>query len=242
MNDIDFLEHGGPGFAVRHHGEVINLPDPREMHFQMILLVLGLGRVPGTPGDVAYWKHELVFDRWRASWDLPEFNRARRLAYLVDHYRAPLANDVLTHAGLDLGEQWRARRWVRLLDVLDHLPSHSHFNAALANDEQYAEMVAKAAAERGETKPKSGSDGPPLTTWTPEVAVMTQVLDAVNRVAWTTIAAQVGKKAGEAPKPAVRPQTALEKAFRKAEYQRRQSAHDALVARVLPHKRKAVKP
>jgi len=241
MNDIDFLEHGGPGFALLHRGQVINLPDPRQMHFQEVLIALYLGRVPETPGDVEYWKHELVFDRWRASWDLPEFNRARRLSYLVDHYRGALANDLLIHAGLDLGEEWRARRWVRLLDVLDHLPSHSHFNAALANDVEYAEMLAKAAAERGETKPKDNGDGPPLTTWTPEVAVLTQVLDAVNRVAWTTIAAQVGKKAGDAPKPAARPQTALEKAFRKAEYARRQAAHEALVARVLPKKR-SVKP
>lgn len=237
MDDIDILEHGGGGFAFTYEGERIRMPDPREKHYQWVLMALHLRYVPGTPGDIPFFKHEALFDRWCAAWDLPSFNRARRLAYLVDHYRPDLVHDLLVHAGLDLGEEWRARRWTRLIDVIDRLPGNSHFSAAVANDEEHATMVAKAAAERGETRPGAGEgDGPSLTTWSPEVAVMTKVLDAVNAVRYAVVAVQVGKKAGDPPKPARRPTTALEKAMRLAEFDRRKSVHESLVARVLPHK------
>lgn len=238
MDDIDLLEHGGGGAAVRLNGQVIALRDPRMMNFQLVLLSLKYEQVPDLPAAAPIWTWSTIFDRWRAAWDLPDFDSARRLAMLVDKYRAALSNDLLVHAGLDLGEEWRARRWRRLIDVIDRLPAHSHFSAAIANDEEYAEFAAKAAAERGETRPGAKSDdGPPLTTWTPEVAIMTQVLDAVNQVRYAVIAVQAGKKAGDPPKPARRPQTAFERAFRRAEFDRRKAAHESLVARVLPRKR-----
>jgi hypothetical protein len=240
MNDIDLLEHGGGPFHVRFAGETIALPDPRDMHYQNVLLCLHIEQAPGVPQGVPMWQWPAIFDRWRAAWDLPDFNVARRLAYLVDHYRAALSHDLLVHAGLDLGEEWRARRWRRLSDVIDRLPGHSHFSAAIANDEEYAEMAAKAAAERGDTKPGAGGDsGPSLTGWSPEVAMLAKVVDAVNQVRYATIAVQAGKKAGDPPKPERRPQTALEKAFRRAEHDRRKAAHEALVARVLPKKRQS---
>lgn len=237
MDSLDFLEHGGGGAAIRFRGEIIPLRDPRTMNYQLVLLCLQYEQVPSLPPGVPLDRWRAVFDHWRAAWDLPEFASARRLTYLVDKYRAALANDLLVHAGLDLGDEWRARRWQRLVDVIDRLPGHSHFSAAIANDEEHAEMAAKAAADRGETRPGAKEDtGPPLTSWTPEVAALTQVLDAVNQVRYAVIAVQAGKKAGDPPKPARRPQTALERAFRKAEYVRRQTAHEALVARVLPKK------
>lgn len=231
------LEHGGGEFRIRLEGETIAIVDPRNMHYQRVLLSLQQQLVP-VPFGVPMWAWPEIYRRWCMAWDLPEYGAARRLAYLVDHYRAALTNDLLVHAGLDLGEEWRERRWRRLLDVIDRLPGHSHFSAAISNDEEHAAMVAKAAAERGETKPgESKNDGPALTTWTPEVAVLTQVLDAVNRVAYTVAAVQAPKgKAGDPPKPAKRPVTALERAYRLAEHNRRQAAHESLVARVLPHK------
>jgi hypothetical protein len=236
MNDIDFLEHGGGSAALMLNGDLIALPDPTTKHYQWVLMALALEYVPGTPGDIPHWKHEQVFDRWRAAWDLPTFNEGRRLAYLVDHYRAALNNDLRVHAGVDLGALWRARRWVTLLDLVDRLPSHSHYSATVANDEEHAKLIAKAIAERKAAGEQPEDNGPALTTWTPEVAVMTQVLDAVNQVRYAVVATQVGKKAGDPPKPARRPVTALEKAARTAELRRRKAAHDSLVARVLPHK------
>ena len=235
MNGIDLLEHGGGHFMVRHGGELISLPDPREHHYQWVLIVLQLGHVPGTPEGIPDWKRQLVFDRWCAAWDLPPFVHARRLAYLVDKYRPAISNDLAVYTHFDLGELWRARRWTKLLDVIDRLPAHSWYNAAVSNDEEHARMMAESYAARKRDGDQD-STGPSLTTWTPEVSVMTNVLDAVRRVEHAVYASQHGKKAGDPPKAVPRPVTALERAMRKAEHDRRKKVHEDLVARVLPHK------
>ena len=241
MGDIDFLEHGGATasspFVLRHHGEHIALPNPREHHYQWVLMALAVEHVPGTPGDIPEWKRRLVFERWRAAWALPVFQQAKRLAYLVDNYRAEISNDLTVHAHLDLGDLWRARRWTLLLDVIDRLPAHSWYAATVSQDEGHAEMMAEAIMAQREANPDSDQKpSPSLTTWTPEVAALTNVLDAVRGVQHAVYAAQHGKKAGEPPKPSPRPVTPLEKALKRAEFERRKAAHESLVARVLPHK------
>lgn len=248
MKSIDLLEHGGATgtspFALRHHGEYIALPDPRTRHYQWVLTALQLGHVPGTPGDLPEWKRALVFDRWCAAWDLPHrFEDARRLAYLVDHYRAAMSHDLHVHAHADLGDLWRARRWTLILDIVDRLPGHSQFGATIAMDEEHAQMMAEALAARNKDGGEDKDSGPPLTTWTPEVAVLTNVLDAVKGVQYAVVAVQAEKgKAPEPPKPSERPVTPLQRALKRAEFDRRKAAHDALVARVLPHKAKPKPP
>lgn len=244
MNGIDFLEHGGATaatpFAVRHHGELIALPDPRDRHYQWVLHALQIHYVPGTPGDIPDWQRLLVFERWCAAWGLPlEFHSAQRLAYLVDRYSAALTNDLITFAnGTQLDELWRARRWRTLLDLIDRLPSHSWFSATVAKDKEHSRMLAEAIQaqrENGEDEEKT-NDGPPLTSWTPVVAGLTDLTDAVRRVEHAVYAAQIGPKAGEAPKPLPRPVTELARAMKVAEYHRRKEQHEALAARVLRRK------
>lgn len=242
MDGIDFLEHGGGFMHVRHQGDLIALADPRAQHYQWVLMALHLGHVPGTPGDIPEWQRALVFERWRAAWDLPSFPEARRLAYLVDHYRAAINSDLATYARLDLGDLWRARRWTLLLDVLDRLPAHSWYAATVSMDEDHARMMAEAIQARQDAGEEPSSKGPALTTWTPEVAVMTNILDAVRGVQHAVVAVQAPKgKSPEPPKPSPRPVTPLERALKLAEYNRRKSSHEALVARMLPHKNKPVK-
>lgn len=240
MNSIDFLEHGGATgaapFAIRLAGEYIALPDPRDRHYQWVLMALATEHVPGTPGSIPEWQRALVFERWRAAWDLPPFHEARRLAYLVDHYRPAMSHDLQVHANADLGALWRARRWTLLLDIVDRLPAHSWYAATVSQDEEHAEMMAEAITKQRQDRAGDESKGPSLTTWTPEVAVLTSVLDAVRGVQHAVYAAQHGKKAGEPPAPMPRPITPLERALRRVEHDRRKAAHAALVARVLPHK------
>ena len=236
MTDIDFLEHGGGHFHVRHHGELIPLPDPRAQHYQWVLMALHLEFVPGTPGDIPDWKRAVVFDRWRAAWELPTFPDARRLAYLVDNYRAALNNDFATRTHHDLGTLWRGRRWALMIDVIDRLPAHSWYAASVSMDEDHARMMAESLAAREDSGEKSKSDGPALTTWTPEVAAITSVLDAVRDVRYAVVAVQHGNKAGEPPKPAPRPVTPLERAMKLAAFNRKKAKHEALVARLLPKK------
>lgn len=242
---IDLLEHGGGDFLLIHHGEPVEMPDPSEHHFQWVLMCLHMQHVPGTPGDMPDWVRLAVFDRWRIAWDLPLFEDARRLTYLADHYRGPLTADLLTHAGLDLGDMWRARRWQTLLDVLDRLPGHSWFSAAIANDEDHAAMMydsIMARPNRTNESMNKDSKGPDLTTFTPEVAALTNVLDAVRHVGYTVAAVQAGAKAGDPPPPAPRPTTALERAMKRADHDRRKQRHDALAARMLPHKSQGAPP
>lgn len=239
MKNIDLLEHGGPQdrFAVIHEGASYWMPDPREEHYQWVLVALQVEHVPGTPDGIPEWKRRLVFDRWCAAWELPDFRNAQRLAYLVDNYRAAISHD-LTLIGQDLGDLWRARRWMLLLDIIDRLPSHSWYASSVSMDEEHAKMMAESIAARQASEDKAAEDsGPSLTTWTPEVAVLTNVLDAVRGVQHAVYAAQHGKKAGEPPKPSPRPVTPLQKALRSAEFKRRQRSHEDLVARVLPHKK-----
>lgn len=244
MNGIDFLEHGGAGerpFVVRLGGNDWPLEDPRELHFQTVLLALHLRHLPGIPQDIPCWQHDLVFDRWCAAWDLPEFVHARRLAYLVDKYRDAIANDLTVYTHQDLGELWRSRRWGKLLNLIDRLPAYGWYNATVSDDEEHAKMMAESYAARRQAGDEPETKGPSLVGWTPEVAVLHTVADGVRRVEHAVFAAQHGKKAGAPPEPLARPQTALERAMKRAEYERRKKAHESLVARVLPHKA-AVKP
>lgn len=244
MKSIDFLEHGGGHFHIRHHGELVSLPDPRAQHYQWVLMALAVGHVPGTPDDIPDWKRRIVFERWAVAWDLPDFNNARRLAYLVDNYRAPIAFDLQTYAHADLGELWRARRWTLLLDILDRLPAHSWYAATVSMDEEHARMMAEAMSKQvEETGEIPKSKGPSLTTWTPEVAALTAILDATRSVQHAIVAVNSPKgKAPEPPKPSPRPQTPLEAAIKLMEHRRRKSKHEALVARLLPHKSKPEGP
>lgn len=232
MKDIDLLEFGSP-FAIRVGTELLQLPDPAGMHFQAVLMHLAAKIAPGTP-DCADWKRQLIFDRWCAAYDLPIFQDAQRLAYLVDHYRSAIVYDLKTYVHEDLGELWRRRRWRTLLDILDHLPSHSWYSATVNMDPEHAKMLAESIAARA----ASGEDenkGPHLTTWTPEMSMLAKVIDAIKGVSWT-VAAVNGQKPAE-PKPEPRPRTPIELEMKRAEYARKKANHESLVARLLPHKK-----
>lgn len=240
MDDIDLLEHGGGGAMVRHRGALISLADPRAMHFQKVLEALDAQHAPGTPVDIPEWKRQAVFERWAAAWDLPVASEAIRLAYLVDHYRAAASYDLRVVAGVDLGELWRARRWRHLLDLLDNLPAHMPFSAATVNDPEHAAMVAKAIVDREEaakdSAEKSAPNAPPLVGFSPEVAALTRLIDAVNGVAHMTILANSDRPVPE-PKPEPRPESAIDVAVKLERYRRRKEKHEALAARVLKRKR-----
>jgi hypothetical protein len=240
MKNIDLLEHGGGHFHVRHHGELVSLPDPRALHYQTVLGALHLRHAPGTPGDLKEWQRILVFERWCAAWDLPDFQSAQRLAYLVDHYRAAISHDLQVYSHTDLGELWRARRWTLLLDIVDRLPAHSWYAASVSMDEEHARMMAESIAARQASGEEAESSGPSLTTWTPEVAALTNVLDAVRGVQHAIVAVNSEKgKMPEPPKPSPRPTTPLERALKRAAFDRRKASHEALVARMLPRKAQA---
>ncbi|MER7167028.1 hypothetical protein ABT336_13300 [Micromonospora sp. NPDC000207] len=123
---------------------------------------------------------------------------------------------------LDLGEEWRARRWRRLLNLIDGLPRDSAFVEALTSDDEWAAAV---VANPPEERPPSRR----MAEWSPQVELLTNLLDAVRENTRVALASAGGKPGQFAPAP--RPVTALER----VRARRRVSKHESLVARVLPH-------
>jgi hypothetical protein len=235
MNNLDALDaaKGGP-FVFRHSGEERTAPHPADLPYQVVLLGLQDEVMPDTPPDLAYWKVQALFEAWQMHYDLPDFNNGRRLAYLADHYIDTLTYDLQFYLGVDLGSLWRARRWNTLLAMIDRLPAWSSYYAAVANDPEHAEMAAT-AMEEGENREDPETSGPALTSWTPEVEVLTRVVDAVKALHYL-IPAAAGSKSVKPPPPEPRPVTLLDSARRRAAYKVKKTRHEALAARMLPHK------
>ena len=236
MNNLDALDaaRGGP-MTYRHRGIVTTAPHPADLGYQTILLGLQHEVMPGEPGAISLWKSRALFERWQARYDLPEFTQANRLAYVVDHYIDTLTYDLQTIAGVDLGELWRTRRWNTLLALIDRLPRHSLYYEAVANDPEHAAMVAESMEAGDEREDPGATSGPPLSTWTPEVEAIVRLTDVVKAL-HVIIPASQGAKGLQDPKPEPRPRTALEAARRASQYKRRMAEHNALAARLLPHK------
>jgi hypothetical protein len=122
--------------------------------------------------------------------------------------------------GWDLADLWAGRRWRLLLNMIEGLPSNSHYIAALADDEELA------ASFDGDPAPRP----PRLTEWSPEVAAIVASFDRLGDILCTLIAANGGKPPKIPPYP--RPVTAAER----VKQQRRMLNHRELVARVLPNR------
>lgn len=102
---------------------------------------------------------------------------------------------------------------------------HSHTYAALANDDEYADMVVK-ARKQAEKAGQAIAGGPSLTTWSPEVDMLARVLDKL------AVLVEAQKQKPGKVVPYARPSTAFERAQRRD----RQATHDRLVAAMLPNR------
>ncbi|WP_347031722.1 hypothetical protein [Brevibacterium paucivorans] len=96
------------------------------------------------------------------------------------------------------------------LDLIDGLPSASRFRQALLNDEQVAEQIIRAQDE-------AETNGSPQESWrlqvsenTPEVILLTHVLQALDDISGLVLAqASQGKKKHK-PRPLPVPRTAVD--------------------------------
>jgi hypothetical protein len=104
----------------------------------------------------------------------------------------------------------------------------------VADDPEHARLLVE-AQEKSTAENKPEEWAPPLATWTPEVGLLADVVDAVNQLRIAFIAANT-EKGKQPPKFTAypRPKSALEKVRKVSEYERRKAKHDALVKRVLP--------
>lgn len=109
----------------------------------------------------------------------------------------------------------------------------------MANDEEYAAALAEAQAKQEKTGGQDAEDVPAMTAYTPEVEELRKVINEL-RILRTLFIQSKSEKGAPTVKPVLLggPKTALQYAMRRAEYLRKKAKHEALVARVLPHRRK----
>lgn len=212
--------------------EDVALPDPRTLGYQEVLLLLRDRNFEGLRDKrISIYSIETIHNLWRAVHDLPEINAAIRLTYVVDHYEGALAYDLQHHLNIDLESLWLERRWGRLLNHIDRLPSHTWYSQAVSEDPEHTELLAKQLAES--ISDESEKKGPPIHTWSPEVNAINDVVDAVKELTHVTSMAYGGK--GE-PRWAERPNADLKRQVDRLKFERRKAAHEKLVSRMLPNR------
>lgn len=241
LDDIDAARGGR--FRVIIDGERYQLDGPARLDWQQVLAHLDTGTAPifdlVFEADLSLRQHQALGAAWARHFDLPPLSQCQRLAYLIDHYHDDLEYELQRIHRVDLDEAWRARRWRRLLTLIDRLPRNTLYSAAVANDPEHVKLLAKEMAARAAEarKDEDGPTGPSLSDWSPELDMLAHIADKLDRLIYTTVQVATNGKSGEKPQPHPRPQTALARELRRAERERRQAAHDQLAARLLRNRR-----
>lgn len=104
------------------------------------------------------------------------------------------------------------------------MPRESRFVEAFVTDDEMAAVMP--------TPSKNGDQGPRVSEWDMNAQLLAAVFDRLGELINVQVQTGGGKKQKIPPFP--RPQTAAERVAKK----RQKAKHDALTARVLPHKRK----
>lgn len=111
-----------------------------------------------------------------------------------------------------------------VLNLIHHLPQNTYTREAISQDETITRMM---LANSSEDKKKSAA--PRLSTFSPEVQILADLVDTVASVRAAVIASQGGKPGKAKPYP--RPETARDR----VKSSMRREDHERLRARVLPH-------
>lgn len=238
MRNVKALEAARRGrkLAYWSAGEVYDAPDPREMDPELIMRTLAAERLPGSPDTLPVWKHRVLVGRWAAHYALPPLAHCQRLGYLVDTFGDELEVDLQVVAGVDLVELWQSRDWTKLLNLIDRLPRATWYNEAQANDEAHAARVAEHLANLPADE-KASHPRPPLHVWDQQSAMMADMINSIRSVNYTLQAVNSDKGKAKPPEPYPVPETALDRMQKVAKNRVRKRKHDALAARMLPHKR-----
>lgn len=216
-------ERPGRGFAVDAGGTVVHFRHPADVPADRLVRALTdwrpfFGVISVNRDDLAgtafpAWKAEHVLRAYRWHYGLcatPADDA--RLTAMLDHpqYRDAVEYDLLGF-GLDLGVEYRERRWRRLLNVVDRLGRSTQFGETLSQDEDVAKQIM--AEER------KGRKAAPARRKMSEFGVQEELLAlAVDRLAELVQAHAVS--AGAKPrqvKPVARPETALSRLRKKSD-------------------------
>lgn len=162
-----------------------------------------------------------------------------RLLWILGHFRNEVEVDLLQRVGVRLGDLWQRREWRLLLNLIDHLPRTTWTQQAMANHPEYAEKVAEAIAKRRSADVSDEAPSYPLLDWSPEVAGLAAVVDAVNALRSTLIAVNL-ERGKQPPKiePFPRPRPLVDTMVDKKERALRWARHEDLTRRLLPAREK----
>lgn len=186
---------------------------------------------PGDPDDVAavhalpVWQMRQLLRHWRIHHGLcPGQAGNLRLAALLSKpaYRSAAERDLREIHGLDLTVEWQARRWRRLMNLLDGLRRTSHIHEAMADDEELAELYLKRERDgKADTKPRRR-----IVEYSAEVELLSYAVDRLGELIVAQAVGKGGKRRHVEPMP--RPVTALHRMRER----RARVKHSYTVARV----------
>lgn len=168
------------------------------------------------------WKIDAAQQRWIVHNGLPFVAQLDRLIYMVEKYGEGVEYDLRTKCGVSLGDWWRDRRWRELLTLIDHLPSDTHMNKLLSQDEEYMRRVLKAQ--------NGSSNRPSMADWSQTNALLANLIDAVNR---NTVVTQTVAGTTKGPKPSYDPYPRPATAADGLEDRMRREAHEEMNAILL---------
>lgn len=215
--------------------------DPRDLPWQVVAECceddLTFIKVAGQGAGMV--KASIAAERtlWRLHWGLLTGDDLQRLLWLVNTFAFELEVDLKRLDGLSLKALWQGREWRRLLNHIDRMPSDTWTQTAMVNHPEHASRLAEqiaAAKIRGDIPDKPL---PSAVTWSPEVAALSAVVDAVNSVRHAVIKTADPNSKIKAPEPVPRPDSAVARLIGTKERTLRWRAHESLADRLLPGRR-----
>lgn len=118
---------------------------------------------------------------------------------------------------------WRARRWRKLLNVIEQLPRTSAYAQAMATDDKLAHEMASLPDAGGKAKWRRS-----YRDYSPEVEMLSALFDRVGELIRVTAGTRGARS--KSPQPAPRPIPAIERIKRRnAETRHRQTVSRVLV-------------
>jgi len=135
----------------------------------------------------------------------------------------------------DAGELWRSRRWRRLLNLIDKLPRNTHYHQAVLADPEHLAMLDRVRS-KGDPGP---APLPPLATWSAEVDMSANVVDAIKHLEDTLLRVNVPREKQNTLKEIAwvpRPGRAKESDHSKLSNAEKEIIHRRTVGKLLPHK------
>lgn len=120
--------------------------------------------------------------------------------------------------------------------MMEMLPRHSQYKAALERDPEYIEQVREAYMKSKDKDDEDEKWTPPMEEWHPVRDDLASILYEIRGLVSTVIGVAGG--GSSQPEPPLRPETALGKMIQSAKIEKRKALHERLVGQLLPHKRK----